>query len=89
MGVNRWGVSPLSENRGSSMNGIEQQRPAKGKGGLARDRLKEALRQTYWRLSKTLATQSGMTNQWLAEQGLVSIKTLWVAFHYPPKAAKG
>jgi hypothetical protein len=77
---------------------------------------------TYWRLSKTLATQSGlrraevasatqagMTNQWLAEQGLVSIKpkrseiesdekrarkrrprqTLWVAFHYPPNAAKG
>jgi len=30
-----------------------------------------------------------MTNQWLAEQGLVSIKTLWVTFHYPPNAAKG
>jgi len=42
---------------------------------------------TYWRLSKTLATQSGMTNQWLAEQGLVSIKTLWVAFHYPAAKA--
>jgi len=39
--------------------------------------------------SKTLATQSGMTNQWLSEQGLVSIQTLWVAFHYPPNAAKG
>ena len=29
-----------------------------------------------------------MTNQWLAEQGLVSIKTLWVSFHYPPKSAE-
>ena len=38
--------------------------------------------------SKTLATQSGMTNQWLAEQGLVSIQNLWIAFHYPPNAAK-
>ena len=45
-------------------------------------------RKSYWRLSKTLATQSGMTNQWLAKQGLVSIQTLWVAFHYPPESAK-
>lgn len=44
-------------------------------------------RKSYWRLSKTLATQSGMTNQWLAEQGLVSMKTLWVAFHYPAAQA--
>ncbi|MBF0240468.1 MAG: hypothetical protein HQM12_22425, partial [SAR324 cluster bacterium] len=32
----------------------------------------------YWRLSKTLATQSGMTNLWLAHQGLVSLKNLWI-----------
>jgi hypothetical protein len=30
-----------------------------------------------------------MTNEWLAKQGLVSIKTLWVAFHYPLESAKG
>ena len=35
-----------------------------------------------YRLAKTLATQSGMTNQWLAQQGLVSIKQQWVSFHY-------
>ena len=35
-------------------------------------------RKGYWRLSRTLATQAGMTNQWLEEQGLVSIKKLWV-----------
>jgi len=46
-------------------------------------------RKSYWRLSKTLATQSGMTNAWLAKQGLVSIKTLWVSFHYPSEPAKG
>jgi hypothetical protein len=36
-----------------------------------------------WRLSRTLATQSGMTNQWLKVQGLLSIKDLWVNIHYP------
>jgi hypothetical protein len=39
-------------------------------------------RKGYWRLSRTLATQTGMTNQWLKEQGLVSIKKLWVDIHY-------
>jgi RNA-directed DNA polymerase len=43
-------------------------------------------RKSYWRLSRTLATQTGMTNAWLAEQGLVSIQALWVSFHYPAKA---
>ena len=45
-------------------------------------------RKSYWRLSRTLATQTGMTNQWLADQGLLSLKTLWVSFHYPPKSAE-
>jgi RNA-directed DNA polymerase len=40
-------------------------------------------RKGYWHLSKTLATQAGMTNQWLKEQGLISIKKLWVNIHYP------
>jgi RNA-directed DNA polymerase len=35
-------------------------------------------RKAYWRLSRTLATQSGMTNQWLAKQGLLSIRALWM-----------
>jgi hypothetical protein len=26
--------------------------------------------------------QTGMTNQWLKEQGLVSVKELWVHIHY-------
>ena len=35
-----------------------------------------------YRLARTLATQSGMTNQWLAQQGLVSVRELWIKFHY-------
>ncbi len=33
-------------------------------------------RKGSWRLSRTLATQSGMTNQWLEAQGLLSVKDL-------------
>jgi RNA-directed DNA polymerase len=43
-------------------------------------------RKSYWHMSRTLATQSGMTNQWLADQGLVSIKKLWSEIHYPATA---
>jgi hypothetical protein len=41
-------------------------------------------RQGPWHLSRTLATQPGMTNQWLSESfGLVSIRARWIALHYP------
>lgn len=43
-------------------------------------------RKSYWRLARTLATNSGMTNKWLKEQGLVSIKEQWVGIHYPATA---
>ena len=39
-----------------------------------------------WHLSRTLATQSGMTNEWLKNQGLVSVKDLWVNIHFPATA---
>jgi len=39
-----------------------------------------------WHLSRTLATNSGMSNQWLKDQGLISIKQLWVNIHYPATA---
>ncbi len=35
-------------------------------------------RKGYWHLSRTLATQTGMTNDWLAQQGLLSIRDLWM-----------
>jgi RNA-directed DNA polymerase len=46
-------------------------------------------RKGYWRLSRTMATQSGMTNQWLESQGLVSILKLWKAYHYPASNPPG
>jgi len=36
---------------------------------------------SYWRMSKTLATQAGMTNQWLKDQGLISVRDLWMKAH--------
>jgi RNA-directed DNA polymerase len=38
-------------------------------------------RKGYWHLSKTLATQTGMTNKWLQSQGLISIRDLWMKAH--------
>jgi RNA-directed DNA polymerase len=38
-------------------------------------------RKSYWHLSKTLATQTGMTNAWLASQGLLSVRDLWLKAH--------
>ena len=39
-----------------------------------------------WAMSRRLAAHSGMTNQWLKDQGLVSAKDLWVKRHYPATA---
>jgi RNA-directed DNA polymerase len=39
-----------------------------------------------WHLSRTLATQTGMTNKWLKDHGLLSVKELWVHIHYPATA---
>jgi len=39
-----------------------------------------------WKCARTLATQTGMTNQWLKDQGLLSVKELWVRIHYPATA---
>jgi RNA-directed DNA polymerase len=36
----------------------------------------------YCRMSKTLATQVAMTNQWLKDQGLISVRDLWMAHGY-------
>jgi RNA-directed DNA polymerase len=35
-------------------------------------------RKGYWRLSKTLATHTGMSNLWLKQQGWLSVRDLWM-----------
>jgi RNA-directed DNA polymerase len=39
-----------------------------------------------WAMSRRLAAQHGMTNQWLQDQGLLSVKEQWVKIHYPATA---
>ena len=36
---------------------------------------------SYWRLSKSPAIQVGMTNLWLKEQGLISVRAMWMKAH--------
>jgi RNA-directed DNA polymerase len=45
-------------------------------------------RKSFWRLSRTYATQLGMTKDWLSRQGLVSMGELWSAVHYPQTKTK-
>ena len=33
-----------------------------------------------WQMAKTIASGGGMTNAWLAEQGVLSLKSLWAEF---------
>lgn len=40
-------------------------------------------RKSYWRLSKTLATHSGLTNKWFSGLGLCSLTSIWIQIHYP------
>ncbi len=41
-----------------------------------------------WKCARTLANQTGMTNQWLEKQGLLSVKELWVKIHYPANLSR-
>ncbi|WP_218933101.1 group II intron reverse transcriptase/maturase [Roseimaritima multifibrata] len=34
-------------------------------------------RKGHWRMAKTIASNVGLTNKWLQEEGLLSLKTLW------------
>lgn len=35
----------------------------------------------YWHLARTLAIQTGMTNEWLRRQGLINVRDLWMKAH--------
>ena len=37
----------------------------------------------YYRLSKTYAVQQALSDSYLANLGLVSLKDLWIRFHHP------
>jgi RNA-directed DNA polymerase len=43
-------------------------------------------RKGYGHLAKTWSTNMGLSKAFLEQQGLVSIRTLWIQIHYPAKA---
>jgi len=43
-------------------------------------------RKGYWRLSRTQATNWGLSDDFLAEQGMISLRDLWIKIHYPATA---
>jgi len=43
-------------------------------------------RKAYWHLAKTYATNCGLSKKYLDDQGLVSLRTLWIGIHYPATA---
>ena len=88
MGIGLWGSSPLCEigiSRRSVYQMTTSREQARGEGncGRATDRGKEACecrgksRKGPWHMAKTIASGVGMTNDWLASQGVLSLKTLW------------
>lgn len=48
-------------------------------------------RKGHWRMSQMSLVRKAMTNQWLTEQGLLSLEQQWCSIRYPdgPKGAKG
>jgi len=43
-------------------------------------------RKGYWHLAKTYATNCGLSKDYLKDQGLVSLRALWIGIHYPVTA---
>ncbi len=43
-------------------------------------------RKGYWRMSSNRIVQQAMNNQWLEEQGVPDIRTVWIKLHYGPDA---
>lgn len=43
-------------------------------------------RKGYWHLAKTLSMNVGLSNAYLTQQGLTSLRTLWIKIHHPATA---
>ncbi|MBK8477092.1 MAG: group II intron reverse transcriptase/maturase [Opitutaceae bacterium] len=42
-------------------------------------------RKGCWRMSTNSIVQAALTNEWLKEQGVVSLQEAWLAYHYPQR----
>ena len=56
--------------------------------GADPDKVKLATRSRkgYWRMSTNSIVQMAMSNQWLEEQGVPNMRTIWIKLHYGPDA---
>jgi RNA-directed DNA polymerase len=45
-------------------------------------------RKGCWRMSTNSIVQAALTNEWLREQGVVSLQESWIAYHYPGGAPR-
>ena len=45
-------------------------------------------RKGCWRMSTNSIVQAALTNEWLKEQGVVSLQESWIAYHYPGGAPR-
>jgi hypothetical protein len=61
--------------------------------GIGRDEVKKASRSRkgHWRMSHNSLVKRAMTNEWLSEQGVLSLEKQWVSIRYPdgPKKKPG
>lgn len=61
--------------------------------GIGRDEVKKASRSRkgHWRMSHNSLVKRAMTNEWLAEQDVLSLEQQWVSIRYPdgPKKKSG
>jgi hypothetical protein len=85
MGLGLRVLSPLCEigiSRRSVYQITTSREQARGEGNCARatnrgNEACECMDKGPWHMAKTIASGVGMTNVWLAEQGVLSLKTLW------------
>lgn len=45
-------------------------------------------RKGCWRMSTNSIVQAALSNEWLKQQGVVSLQESWIAYHYPGGAAR-
>ncbi len=45
-------------------------------------------RKGCWRMSTNSIVQAALSNEWLKQQGVVSLQEAWLAYHYPKGAAR-
>ena len=56
--------------------------------GADPDKVKMATRcrRGYWQMSTNSIVQQALSNQWLEEQGVPNMRTIWIKLHYGPDA---